>query len=392
MIDLIRPLWWWLRHRRFLKCNFRLIFWKRMCVKPRQMCIRVYVWMSQCGNNVCVTLARRHLLRLLQMKSPHGDKRLFKMEYSFWTKTMCVLRKNMNCSLTPTKSRQTQAKCLKKTWLHVHRKDLANQKIQAILRLCKPFRNFHSSTVLLCLCVQEESYSRRSPHPPLAELAPPSASQPAPPFSESLLFGWARDEPVGVRTREPSLLPGPGLDRSVPPVPRSGRVKDRPPYLLLQWASLCHTAWNTAGADLLRVPSSLHRRGETALTPRSLQLSAVDPTQEGGACFRPAVLLYFLWARLCVFDTFECCCFFYANPRWSMIAWKEWKAGERTRRRRGSGLSVAWTAASKWTRLKWTKPTLASCINPAFSPSPNQPFKSFSEVETPSASSGKNLN
>lgn len=151
------------------------------------------------------------------------------------------------------------SKVLKETWLHIHRKDLVNQKIQAILWLCKPLRNFHSSSVLLCLCVQEESYSRRSPRPPLAELAPPSASQPAPPRGERVLSGWAGDQPVGVRTREPSWLPWPGLDRIVPPVPGSGRVKDRPPYLLLRRASLCHAAWNPAGADLLRIRSPARR-------------------------------------------------------------------------------------------------------------------------------------
>lgn len=166
-----------------------------------------------------------------------------------------------------------------------------NQKIQAILWLCKPLRNFHSSRVLLCLCVQEESYSRRSPRPPLAELAPPSASQPAPPCGESVLSGRARDQPVGVRTREPSRLPGPGLDRNVPPVPGSGRVKDRPPYLLLRRASLCPTAWNTAGADLLRVRSSARR---DCINSTSLVVSI----RLGGACFRAAVLLYFLWAGL----------------------------------------------------------------------------------------------
>lgn len=94
-----------------------------------------------------------------------------------------------------------------KTRLHIHRKDQVNQKIQAIHGLCKPFRNFHSSSVLLCLCGQEESYSRRRPQPPLAQLPPPSASQPAPPLDESVLFGRARDEPVGVRAREPSSVP-----------------------------------------------------------------------------------------------------------------------------------------------------------------------------------------
>lgn len=73
---------------------------------------------------------------------------------------------------------------------------------------------------------------------------------------------------------------------------------------------------------------SVHQRGGTALTPRSPQPSGVDPTR--GACFRAAVLLYFLWAGLRVLIPFECV-FFNANPRWSMIAWKERKAGERTR-------------------------------------------------------------
>lgn len=179
---------------------------------------------------------------------------------------MCVEKKHelwphpYGDRVAPTEMAKNISKVLKENMASYTQEGLSeSEKIQAILWLCKPLRNFHSSSVLLYLCVQEESYSRRSPHPPLAELAPPSASQPAPPCGESVLFGWAWDQPVGVRAREPSWLPWPGLDRNVPPVPGSGRVKDRPPYLLLQWASLCHTAWNTAGADLLRVRSSARR-------------------------------------------------------------------------------------------------------------------------------------
>lgn len=125
-------------------------------------------------------------------------------------------------------------------------------KIQAIHWLWKLFGNFHSSTVLLCLCVQEESHGRRRPQPPLADPAPPSPFPPAPPCKAGLLFGWARDEPVGVRAREPGSLPWAGLDRVIPHIPGPGWVKDRPQRLLLQWVPLFHAAWDTAGADLLR--------------------------------------------------------------------------------------------------------------------------------------------
>lgn len=233
-----------------------------------------------------------------------------------------------------------------------------NQKIQAIHGLCKPFRNFHSSSVLLCLCGQEESYSRRRPQPPLAELSPPSASQPAPPLNESVLFGRGRDEPVGVRTREPSSLPWAGLDRLVPPVPWSGWVKDRPPCLLLQRAPLCHAAWNTAGADLLRERSSA-RRG----CVNSTELAAYWSWSDSRPCWRAAVLAA-CTAALPVRWTvcfWYFCVFVHANLCWSMIAWKEWKAGERTWNRRSSSSFSGLRRCLEMDRTewKWTKPTLA---------------------------------
>lgn len=228
----------------------------------------------------------------------------------------------------------------------IYRKDQVNQKIQAIHGLCKPFRNFHSSSVLLCLCGQEESYSRRRPQPPLAQLPPPSASQPAPPLHESVLFGRARDEPVGVRAREPSSVPWAGLDWLVPPVPWSGWVKDRAPCLLLQRAPLCHAAGNTAGADLLREPSSA-RRG----CINSEELAAYWSWSDSRPCFRAAVLAASMavlpvWWTVCFWYF---CVFLHANLCWSMIAWKGWKAGERTGKRRSGSLSVGCAAAWKWT-------------------------------------------
>lgn len=131
------------------------------------------------------------------------------------------------------------------------RTDWWNRKIQAICRLCKLFGNFHSSIVLLCLCVQEESHCRRMPQPPLAELTPPSQLPPAPPHQVGLLPGRAGDEPIGVRAREPGYLPRAGLDRFIPHVPGPGWAEDRPWHLLLQRAPLSHAAWDKAGTDLL---------------------------------------------------------------------------------------------------------------------------------------------
>lgn len=207
-----------------------------------------------------------------------------------------------------------------KTWLHIHR-----QKIQAIHRLCKPFRNFHSSSVLLCLCGQEESYSRRRPQPPLAELPPPPASQPAPRHHESVLSGRAWDQPVGVRPREPSLLPWAGLDWAVPPLPGSGGAKDSPPCLLLQWAPLCHAAWNPAGADLLR-ELLLARRG----CINSKEPAAYWAWSDSRPCFWAAVLA--AWPAELPVRRAVCfwyfCVFLRVTLCWPMIAWKEWKAGE----------------------------------------------------------------
>lgn len=163
--------------------------------------------------------------------------------------------------------------------------DWVNGKIQAIRRLCKLSGNFHSSAVLLCLCVQEESHGGRMPRPPLAELAPP----PSPPLAapHQLVFGRAGDEPVGVGAREPGALSRAGLDRVVPGVPGPGWLEDGPWRLLLRRAALSHEAWDKAGADLLS-----DRWRETERTPRSgrwTQLLGLDVTQ--GRCYVDAVCL-----------------------------------------------------------------------------------------------------
>lgn len=255
---------------------------------------------------------------------------------------------------------------LKQTWRHIHRKDQVNQTIQAIHGLCKPFRNFHSSSVLLCLCGQEESYSRRRPQAPLAELPPPSASQPAPPLNESVLFGRGRDQPVGVRTREPGSLPWAGLDRLVPPVPWSGWVKDRPPCLLLQRAPLCHAAWNPAGADLLRERSSA-RRG----CVNSTELAAYWTWSDSRPCWRAAVPAACTAGGLCVFDTSVCL----YMPVFADL----WLLGRNEKQEKGQGkdaaaaVSVGCAAAAwKWTEQNGNglnRPWLFhSCMNTAFFP------------------------
>lgn len=161
--------------------------------------------------------------------------------------------------------------------------------------LCKLFGNFHSSTVLLCLYVQEKSHSRGMPQTPLAELAPTSPLPPAPPHHDSLLFGRAGDESVRVGAREPGSLPWAGFTRVIPHVPGPGRAQDGPGRLLLQRAPVSHAAWNTAGADVLSdVSQRLKRETEETQTPWSrhwkparLQLLAL----RSGPCYMDAACL-----------------------------------------------------------------------------------------------------
>lgn len=235
--------------------------------------------------------------------------------------------------------------------------DGGNRKIRAMHWLCKLFRNFHSSTVLLCLCVQEESHSRRRPQPPLAELAPPSPLSPAPPLQVGLLFGRARDEPVGVGAREPGSLPWAGLDRVVPHVPGPGRAESGPWRLLLQRTPLSHAAWDPAGADLLSAASQVKRdRTNSNSTERILKATepaAYWPWSDSGPCYRDAVwlllLLWFLWAGLCV--VWYLCVFLHATLCWFMIARKECERRDKRGRRHTRNLSQDCTAAFKMTEL-----------------------------------------
>lgn len=232
-----------------------------------------------------------------------------------------------------------------------------NRKIRAIHWLCKLFRNFHSSTVLLCLCVQEESHGRRRPQPPLAELTPPSPPSPAPPLQVGLLFGRARDEPVGVWAREPGSLPRAGLDRVVPHVPGPGRAENGPWRLLLQRTPLSHTAWDPAGAYLLSAASQV-KRDRTNSNSTERILKATEPASywswsDSGPCYRDAVwlllLLWFLWAGLCV--VWYLCVFLHATLCWFMIARKECERRDKRGRRHTRNLSQDCTAAFKVTEL-----------------------------------------
>jgi len=125
--------------------------------------------------------------------------------------------------------------------------------------LCKLLGNFHSSAVFLYLCVQEESHGRRMPHPPLAELAPPSPLPPAHQHQAGLLPGRAGDEPIRVGAREPESLSRAGLDRVLPRVPGSGWAQGGPQRLLLQRSPLSNAAWDKARADLLSVVLQVER-------------------------------------------------------------------------------------------------------------------------------------
>jgi len=171
--------------------------------------------------------------------------------------------------------------------------DWVNRKIQAIHWLYKLFGNFHSSTVLLCLCVQEESHRRGMPQAPLAELPFPLA--PSPPYDVGLLFGRARNEPVGVRAWKPSFFPRAGLDRVIPHVPGPRWAEGGPWCLFFQWAPFPHTTWNTAGADLLTDVSQVVRYQVNSHSAE-WTLDASEPASswscsEPGPCSMAAVCL-----------------------------------------------------------------------------------------------------
>lgn len=213
------------------------------------------------------------------------------------------------------------------------------RKTQAIKWLYKLFGNFHSSTVLLCLCAQEESHGRRMSQSPLAE--PPLPLPPAPPRDVSLLARRARDEPVRIGAREPGSFPGAGL-WIVPHMPGSGRAEDGPPHLLLQRASFPHAVRNKAGADMLtQVSLAVRDKMDPNWTEQRLR-------SQWACSFRGralqllyawlALLLWCLWAELFVASYL---CLFLCDCAFERI-WKNCAAGEAFEDRQSRKKSGRW--------------------------------------------------
>lgn len=225
-------------------------------------------------------------------------------------------------------------KCFKKHMAAHSQESLSKRQSKQSTGYVNPLRNFHSSSVLLCLCVYRKrataeeglnhpwlnSHPHPHPNPHLHSIKASSLDEPETSQSES--------EP-----ESPACSPDLDLIGSYLLYPGQGDLKtgrhafsfSEPPFAPrpeIQQELICWEAF--------------HRRGDAALTPRSLQLISFDRAR--GPCFRAAVLLYSPWAGLCAFDTSVC---FYMP-----ICADLWLLGWNEKQEKGQGKEAAAAAAS----------------------------------------------